>query len=664
LAQFCRLAGWRRSVALLVAASAATLLVAMLAQPAFAASEGVLAWGLNDEGELGDGTETGPDYCFGIWCGWTAEPVTGIRGVVAVSSGGAHTLALLSDGTVVAWGSAGLGNGGVEKSDAPLAVSGLGEVTAISAGHDHSLALLGDGTVMAWGYNGQGQLGDGGTESSDVPVAVSGLAGVKAIAAGATHSLALLSDGTVMAWGEGYWGQLGDGHSGNGVKSTTPRAVKGLSEVTAIAAGTNYSLALLSDGAIMAWGSNGYGQLGVGNTENSDVPMAVDNLSGATAISAGGTEPGGGQSLALLNNGTVMAWGDNESGQLGIGTEGNGQRSATPLLVHGLTDVTAVSAGGEHSLALVDGGSVMAWGSNRYGQLGTGYFGDNSDIPVDVVGPSEIKSISAGGLGGVAAGLLPPTITNVAPEAGPLSGGTSVILTGTNLSEARAVMFGGTDAASFAVEESGTAIVAVSPPGTGSVSVTVSTPAGTSIANPGDQFSYIPAPTVTKLKHKKGPSTGGTTVIITGTNFGEVSAVDFGTMGAASFTVTSKDSITAVSPPGVGTEDVTVTTPGGVSATSVADRFKYGKPVITGVSPDDGPMTGGTTVTITGGGFLSGQNTIFKFGKTPAREASCSTTTTCILTSPAATKTGAVSVTATVAGKSSKSSSANQFTYN
>ena len=130
----------------------------------------------------------------------------------------------------MAWGcndSGQLGNGTTTDSDVPVAVSGLGGVTAIAAGADHSLALLSDGTVMAWGYNGSGQLGNGTTTDSDVPVAVSGLSGtVTAIAGGGTHSLALLSDGTVMAWGRNGSGQLGNGTT---TDSHVPVAVSGLS---------------------------------------------------------------------------------------------------------------------------------------------------------------------------------------------------------------------------------------------------------------------------------------------------------------------------------------------------------------------------------------------------------------------------------------------------
>ena len=148
---------------------------------------------------------------------------------------------------------------------------------------------------MAWGENSDGELGDGvAGKPSNVPVPVSGLSGVTAIAAGAEHSLALLSDGTVMAWGEQQSGQLGDGPSED---SDVPVPVSGLSRVTAIAAGGTGSLALLSNGTVMAWGGNSLGELGDGSEgAASDVPVAVSGLSGVTAIASGGNH-----SLALLS---------------------------------------------------------------------------------------------------------------------------------------------------------------------------------------------------------------------------------------------------------------------------------------------------------------------------------------------------------------------------
>ncbi|WP_212963256.1 cadherin-like beta sandwich domain-containing protein [Cohnella xylanilytica] len=243
----------------------------------------VVAWGNNSNGQC--------------------NVPSGLTGAVDVVAGNGHNLALKSDGTVAAWGYNGDG-----QSNVP---SGLTGVKAIAAGTLHSLILKSDETVVAWGHNGYGQ--------SNVP---SGLTGVAAIAAGYFHSLALKSDGTVVAWGANE-------------PSNVP---SGLTGVVAIAAGDFHSLALKSDGTVVAWGDNLYGQ--------SVVPSG---LTGVVAIAAGYSH-----SLALKSDGTVVAWGYNSYGQ-----------SNVPA---GLTGVVAIAAGSYHSLALKSDGTVVAWGYNNYGQ--------------------------------------------------------------------------------------------------------------------------------------------------------------------------------------------------------------------------------------------------------------------------------------------------------
>ena len=326
--------------------------------------------------------------------------VSGLTTATALSGGSSHSLALLENGTVMAWGANGsgqLGDGNTTKSDLPVAVSGLKEITAVSAGGEHSLALLSNGTVMAWGNNGEGQLGNGTTENSDVPVAVSGLSEVTAIAAGEHHSLALLKNGTVKAWGEGTAGQLGNGAETNSdvPVEVSPQRLK--NEVTAIAAGQSHSLALLKNGTVWAWGEGTFGQLGTCCSESvAPAPVEVLALREVTAISAGQNH-----NLALLKNGTVMAWGDNRAGQVGIPRSPSSQNLGTgpeecppaktgrieglygkiegcalkPWQVSGLSEVTAISAGGNHSMALLGNGTVKAWGEDSSGQLGNGSMG-------------------------------------------------------------------------------------------------------------------------------------------------------------------------------------------------------------------------------------------------------------------------------------------------
>jgi hypothetical protein len=212
----------------------------------------------------------------------------GLSNVMAIAAGETHSMALQSNGTVVAWG---------ELSNVP---PGLGKVVAIAGGQQDSLALQSNGVVVAWGYNGYGE--------TNVPT---GLSNVTAIAAGEYHSLALLSNGTVIAWGNNTQGQT--------------NVPAGLSNVVAIAGGGYHSLALQSNGTVVAWGFNGYGQ--------TSVPPGLSNV---TAIAAGQDD-----SLALLSNGTVVAWGYNGEGETNVPA--------------GLGEVSAIAAGNNHNLAIVAG---------------------------------------------------------------------------------------------------------------------------------------------------------------------------------------------------------------------------------------------------------------------------------------------------------------------
>src|ERR1700730_4734632 len=265
----------------LIVVAALALLAMVGAAPASGAST-AMSWGLNDNGQLGNGSFTGPMTCL-----------------VAEAK---HAC-----------------------SETPLVVGELSEVTAVSAGPVHRLALVTSGQGLAWGRDTQGQLGDG-RETKELetcgknfcltkPVEVSGLSGVTAIAGGTEHSLALLTSGKVMAWGDNQWGELGDGTPtgpetcGPNPCSRKPVEVKGLSGVTAIAAGSGFNVALLSSGKVMAWGRGEQGQLGNGATTNKETPVEVSGLTEATAISSGY-----GHTLALLSAGTVKAWGYNLNG--------------------------------------------------------------------------------------------------------------------------------------------------------------------------------------------------------------------------------------------------------------------------------------------------------------------------------------------------------------
>jgi alpha-tubulin suppressor-like RCC1 family protein len=278
----------------------------------------------------------------------TATGVLAGKTVVGLAAGNLHSLALCSDGTVAAWGNDSFGQlgdnwgpfGGPSRS-APVLVnttSGLSAlygrtVVSVAAGYYHSLALGSDGGVTAWGGNSSGQVGDHSTTRRFVPVAVNTNAGVSAlygktvvaIAAGANHSLALCSDGTVTGWGTGPIGDSSPSVATAPIAVNTQAGISALygKTVVAIAAGANHSLALCSDGTVAAWGVGSSGQLGNNNASSWDRPVAVNTNAGLSALygkTVVAIAAGANHSLALCADGTIAAWGDNASGQLGDGT--------------------------------------------------------------------------------------------------------------------------------------------------------------------------------------------------------------------------------------------------------------------------------------------------------------------------------------------------------
>ena len=322
--------------------------------------------------------------------------VTGAVTSAMVAAGGAHSVALRSDGTVWTWGFNGygqLGDGTTNSRTLPAVVGGLTGVKAVAAGSNHTLALKADGTVWAWGYNGYGQLGDGTTNVRYSAILVTGLSGIVAISAApvGSHSLALKSDGSVFAWGYNQHGQLGDGTSGNQRTSPVQVGTTGnwLTDVVALGAGQNHSLAVRSDGTARAWGYNGNGQLGDNSSTSRTTPVQVNGLSGLSSISGSVSH-----SVALKSDGTVWTWGSNYYGTLGNPTP---SQSLVAIQVAGLSDGTSISSGDNFVVAAKNDGTAWAWGLNSSGQLGDGT-STSRNVPTQVASLTSVVKVSGGSI--------------------------------------------------------------------------------------------------------------------------------------------------------------------------------------------------------------------------------------------------------------------------
>jgi hypothetical protein len=254
-----------------------------------------------------------------------------------------------------------------------------------------------------------------------------------------------------------------------------------------------------------------------------------------------------------------------------------------------------------------------------------------------------------------------PTITSVSPNSGPGGGGTKVKISGTRFTHVTAVMFGSVAAERFKANKKGTKITAYSPAeSAGTVDITVTAVGGTSSPVTADQYTFG-GPSVTGVNPSVGNTAGGTTVKVSGSDMGGVTAVDFGSVAASSFSTNSKGTqLTVVSPAqDAGTVDIVVTTPGGTSAVNPNDQFTYAGPSVSSVSPDTGPTAGGTKVDIFGG-ELSGATAVH-FGLVAAT--SFTVKGQKIVAIAPAQSAGAVDITVTTPAGTSGTSSADEYTY-
>jgi alpha-tubulin suppressor-like RCC1 family protein len=305
----------------------------------------LLAWGDDDWGQLGNGTDNSS----------TNLPISVAADVVAGAAGANHSLFVDAKGTLWAMGYNGygqLGTGITNNANVPVSVAS--NVVVVAAGEDHSLFVKNDGTLWAMGWNGYGQLGNGTTTNTNLPVSVA--SNVVAVAAGAYHSLFIKHDGTLWAMGQNNAGQLGIGTWS--YSQTTPISVA--SNAVSVAAGQVHSLFVTGGGSLWAMGYNGYGQLGNGTTISTNLPVSV--ASNVVAVAAGEDH-----SLFVTADEILWVMGENNNAQLGNGTTSN-----TSLPISVASNVVAVAAGAYHSLLVKNNRTLFAMGLNNNGQLGDG----------------------------------------------------------------------------------------------------------------------------------------------------------------------------------------------------------------------------------------------------------------------------------------------------
>jgi len=354
----------------------------------------IWGWGLNDYWQLGLGDTNNRiiptlieiDYDYTVF----RDVVEVVTCKVPAGMGGfGHTIARKSDGTIWGWGRSyygqlGLGTIG-EDIIAPIQIGIDSDWSTLATGYGHTIGRKTSGTIWSWGWNYSSQLGLGYTSgySSGVstPSSIGAGSDWSAVAAGYSRTLALKTNGTIWGWGFDYTG--------------IPSQIGTDSDWSTVATGggpnqTGYhSIALKTNGTIWTWGKNGYGQLGLGDYTNRNTPSQIGTDSDWSAVEAGGLH-----TLAIKTNRTIWAWGYNIQGQLGLGDGGLGTERITPTQIGSATDWSMVAGGMYHTISLKTNGTIWAWGRNDSGQLGLGDTIDRN-ISCPLGSPTPPSSLNA-----------------------------------------------------------------------------------------------------------------------------------------------------------------------------------------------------------------------------------------------------------------------------
>jgi alpha-tubulin suppressor-like RCC1 family protein len=307
-----------------------------------------------------------------------------------VTTGGNTTFAVTVDGTVYGWGSnstGALGDGTTTDKILPAQATGTHHWSVLSTGGGHTVAIKDDGTLWAWGRNWYGELGDGTTDDKTSPVRIGTDSDWKSVSAGGDHTLAIKTNGDLYSWGSGFYGQLGLGIDGNTANRHTPQLVSSSQDWVYVYARGGNSFAIMSDGTLWGCGENFNYVLGLGDSNRRKSFTRIGTASDWSIISSQGSH-----TMGIKTNGELWGWGGNSYGQLG---NGNNARQTTPVRIGSGSDWTEVSCGQDHTVVRKSDGSIWTMGWNSEGQLGSGDETD-SNIPVRVGADNDWVSVKAG----------------------------------------------------------------------------------------------------------------------------------------------------------------------------------------------------------------------------------------------------------------------------
>jgi alpha-tubulin suppressor-like RCC1 family protein len=322
------------------------------------------AWGNSNNGQLGNGG-TGDIYTpyqIGFANDWNT---------VATGKSSTHNLAIKNDGTLWAWGYNFYGQLGFDAGVdylTPMQVGTDNDWSKVACGMFFSMAIKADGTLWGWGSNDFGQVDESNSSNFIlVPTQISSATNWVEVTCGDAHSLALTNEGEMYGSGFNFFGAVGNGNSGAGSQAVLQQIGNDQTWLS-IAAGDSHSLAVRSDNTLWSWGTSTSGELGNGVLYSQNtIPTQVGTETNWAKVFSGEYF-----SLGIKTDGTLWAWGSNGYGQLGIG---NNDQQLSPVQVGTDNNWTSAQGGREHTIALKDDDSAMTWGRNTYGTIGNGTHG-------------------------------------------------------------------------------------------------------------------------------------------------------------------------------------------------------------------------------------------------------------------------------------------------